>query len=40
MDEWSVSLESPLTLPASSGIQQRFFVTDAPDYFHSTLLEK
>jgi hypothetical protein len=39
-DEWSVSLPSPLTLPASGTIQQRFFVTNAPDYFHSTLLEK
>jgi hypothetical protein len=40
-DEWSVvSLKTPLILPASGTIQQRFFVTNAPDYFHSTLLEK
>jgi hypothetical protein len=34
-------LEAPLVIPGSgSGINQRFFVTNAPDFFKSTLYEK
>ena len=42
-DAWSIASESccgTLTLPTSGGIHQRFFVTNAPQYFHSTLFEK
>jgi hypothetical protein len=42
--EWAIDcheLDAPLVFPASgSGINQRFFVTNAPEFFNSTLYEK
>jgi hypothetical protein len=39
--EWEVpSCCHSLELPVESGIHQRFFVKDAPDYFRGTLYEK
>jgi hypothetical protein len=41
VDEWSIAHPSTtLTIPASGTFQQRFFVTNAPDYFYSQLFEE